>query len=384
MGIRPSHLPTLSRDLGAEYDALIDQGTLFRIRAYAQDNPIQTKGDTEDEGVKFGGALGAAMVRQGPGTFKATCPHDYLYGMIGLSGGGELLPPKLAPDHEKPFPKVCEDYARCIIKAAGSVAILGRQFCNLYADYDTVEKPWVPHFRAPQMPIYVKGDLGPSAVSFLGPDERFLKVRGFDVGEITLVYTRLKYKKRDDDFSFGEHLRHHHKFLVEVAQETNIHLDVGVADWLTMLVVGDDSLMHKDKEIVNFRPFYDHYLQLENDDGPGAGKLQDSDDAKRFVELARKGIRNYPKLLCKGGVEATVYNIFSKLRIRPDLGDRLVALSGCESPFLLRPVLTSEGQGYAFLSFYWARDGMWRLTYNADDFSLEFYDESEFGDFILT
>lgn len=105
----------LSRDLGAEYDALIDQGTLFRIRAYAQDNPIQTKGDTEDEGVKFGRTLGAAMVRQGPGTFKATCPHDYLYGMIGLSGGGELLPPNLAPDYEKPFPELCEDYARCII-----------------------------------------------------------------------------------------------------------------------------------------------------------------------------------------------------------------------------------------------------------------------------
>lgn len=380
----------LSRDLAAEYFGLMRQGAIFGSRVHAQHNSIQTEADTEDGWVRFGRALGAAMLHRGLGTFKATSPHDFLYSMIGLCGGGELLPPNLAPDYQKPFPMVCEEYARCIIKATGSVAILGRQWCDLDADYDTEEKPWVPDFRSPQMPISVKGDMDPSAVSFVGPGERFLKVRGFSVGEVTLVYIPLKYKHKDegDNISFGEHLRHHHKFLMEVSRERNIHPDDAVADWLARTVEADDKMWRKDKAVhVDFRPCYDHYLQLEDDDGSSAGSLQDSEDTKRFYELARGRILDHPIVLCKGGVEALVEWIFSRLshvKNRPELGDRLVALSGCTRPFLVRPVLTSEGQGHALISSCDASDRDSTLLYVTDDFSLEFYDESEFEDFILT
>lgn len=370
----------LSRDAGSSTSNLMHHGALFRSRVQTQDNPIATEGGLEDRRVRFGRAFGQAMVRQGPGGFQATVPHDYLYSMIGLCGGGALLPPELAPDYQKSFPRVCEDYARCIIKATGSVAILGRRYCDLYADYDTDLRPWVPDFRATQMPISVKGDMDPSAVSFVGPDERLLKVRGFDIGEVTRVYISLPYED-EDDFSFSEHLRHHHKFLVEVAKGRDTSPEDAVADWLDSRVADDHRAWTTRPAVEDLQAIYDHYLQQDNDDdGTPADSLRDSDTVKKFVQLARRSIYDTSKILCQGGVNAEVDRIGDE---PPQPGDHLLALSGSRCPFLVRPILTSEGQGYILMSYCWAYDGASKLDYTTDDFSLEFYDESEFEDFIL-
>ena len=377
-----------SRDAAADTSGLVHHGALFRSRIQAQQHPIQTEtdGDLEERRARFGRAFGEAMVRQGPGGFQATNPHDYLYSMIGLCGGGALLPPELAPDYQKPFPQVCEEYARCVIKATGSVAILGRRYCDLYWDYETDLRPWVPDFRATQIPISVKGDVDLSAVSFVGPDERYLKVRGFDVGEVMVVYNPLEYED-DDDFSFGEHLRHHHKFLVEVSQERNRSPQDAVSDWLTRHIVTADAWT-ADLGVEDVQGFYDYCLwQGEEDDGDSDGAnsragslLQDSNAAETFVQLTRNLIYDKKSVLCEGGVVAAVDRIGGET---PQRGDRLVALSGSRCPFLLRPLLTPEGQGYVFLSHCWAYDGASKLNYSSDDFSLEFFDESEFEDFML-
>lgn len=369
-----------TRDAASGNSDLVHHGALFRSRVQTQDSLIQTEGGPEERWARFGRAFGQAMVRQGPGGFQATDPHDYLYSMIGLCSGGELLPPQLAPDYQKPFPQVCEDYARCIIKATGSVAILGRQYCDLYADYDTELKPWVPDFRASQLPISLKGDMDPSAVSFVGPDERFLKVRGFDVGKITRVYIPLNYED-DDDVSFGEHLRHHHKFLVEVSRERSIRPEDAVANWLASRLVSSDTAWMTKPAVEDLQALYDHYLQQhDDDDGSRAGTLQDSEAAQKFVQLTRKNICGKPGVLCQGGLDASVDGIGGQ---SPQRGDRLLALSGSRCPFLVRPVLTSEGQGYVFLTHCWLYDGDSRFDYTTDDFSLEFYEESEFENFIL-
>lgn len=92
----------LSRDAAAGTLDLVHHGALFRSMVEAQDNPTQTEGDPEGRWARFGRAFGRVMLRQGPADFQATNPHDHLYGMIGLCGGGELLPPELAPDYQKP------------------------------------------------------------------------------------------------------------------------------------------------------------------------------------------------------------------------------------------------------------------------------------------
>lgn len=377
-----------TRDAASGNPDLVHHGALFRSRAQTQDNPIQTEGDPEDRWARFGRAFGDAMVRQGPGGFQATNPHDYLYSMIGLCGGGELLPPDLAPDYQKPFPQVCEDYARCILKATGSVAILGRQYCDLYFDYETELKPWVPDFRASQLPISIKGRMDPSSVSFVGPNENFLKVRGFDVGKIIRVYIPLNYEEEeDDDVSFNEHLRHHHKFLVEVSRERNISPEDAVVNWLESRLVSSSTAWTTKPAVEDLQALYDHYLQQhdddDDDDGSRSGSLQDSEAAQKFVQLVRKNICGKPGVLCQGGLDASVDGVDSVGREPPKQGDRLLALSGSRCPFLVRPVLTSEGQGYVFLTHCWLYDGDSRFDYTTDDFSLEFYEESEFEDFIL-
>lgn len=58
--------------------------------------------------------------------FKASRPHDYIYAILGLCGP-DPLPPALAPNYEKPFPRVCKDYAVATIGATGSLRVLARQ-----------------------------------------------------------------------------------------------------------------------------------------------------------------------------------------------------------------------------------------------------------------
>lgn len=369
-----------TRDAASGNSDLVHHGALFHSRVQAQDNAIQTEGDPEDCWARFGRAFGEAMVRQGPGGFQATNPHDYLYIMIGLGGGGDLLPPDLAPDYQKPVPQVCEDYARCTIKATGSVDILVRQYCDLYADYETELRPWVPDFRASQLPVSVRGRMDPSSVSFFGPDERLLKVRGFDIGKITRVYIPLNYED-DDDVSFPEHLRHHHKFLLEVSRERNISPEGDVVNWLTSRLVFSDTTWTEIPAVKDLQALYDHYLQQhDDDDGSRTPNLQDSEAATKFVQLAWKNICGKHGVLCQDGLDASVDGIAGEALKR---GDRLLALSGSRSTFLVRPVLTSEGQGYVLLTHCWLYDGNSRFDYTMDDFSLEFYEESDFEDLIL-
>jgi hypothetical protein len=143
--------------------------------------------------------------------FITTKPHDYLYSTIGLCGGGELLPAELKPDYHKPFPLVCEDYARCAIKATGRVDILGRSYNNVWVDYEqklAERLPFgVPDFRAAQIGSSV---WEASNVSFVGPNERILKARGLEVGKIIEVLLPLPFSEGSEDFNFREQLRHHH------------------------------------------------------------------------------------------------------------------------------------------------------------------------------
>ncbi|KAH8745575.1 hypothetical protein F5883DRAFT_529517 [Diaporthe sp. PMI_573] len=329
------------------------------------------------------------MAHHGPAAFEATIPHDYLYSMIGLCGGSELLPPELAPDYQKSFPRVCEDYARCIIKATGSVAILARTFWQLWPDYDEAlaeDLPsWVPDFRASQRSLSVEGDVNPPNVSFAGPDGELLKVRGYDSEKVIRVYISLACEDDDDNYSFSEHLRHHHKFLVDVARESNISLEEAVANWLhSKILVGKETSWATKPAVEDLQALYDRYLQQDGGgDDSRTDSLQDSDIAKKFVQLVRMKIIDggKAKFLCQGGTNAELRRLCAS---PPSRGDRLVALSGGACPFLLRPVTTDFGLGYVNLGHCWSWYGASIMYYTSEDYSLELYDESEFEYFMLT
>lgn len=372
---------------GTDYDLVAHEG-LLETRAWAQSNPIQIHGGTEDRAARFGRAFEEVMERQGPAGFTTTVPHDFLYSMIGLCGGSGLLPPELAPNYQRPLPRVCEDYARCIVKATGSIGILGRTFSKLRDDYpETLAErlpAWVPDFRASNWSVSVKGNVDPSNVSFGGPDGRRLKVRGYNNRKVIRVYIPLADKDDDDSHSFSEHLRHHHEFLVEVARELDICPEEAVENWLHLhILVMDGGDWATKPAIEDLQALYNRYLQ-QNDGGNNSctDSLQDGEAAKRFVQIARARIidRGRAKVLCEGGTVAQLRRLHGK---PPCRGDRLVALSGGAHPFLLRPVTLDFGVVYEDLGYCWSWHGASVLRYTADDYSLEYYDESEFEHFML-
>lgn len=367
----------------ANHEFIGQHGALFRSRTYAQENPVQAEVSPEDRRVLFGRALGDALVRQGPGIFQATVPHDYLYSMIGLCGGGALLPPELAPDYQKPFPQVCEEYAKCIMKATGSVAMLGRPRCDLYWDFGTPPRPWVPDFRSELNNISVEGESDPSAVSFMGPEnEMFLKVRGFEVGKIVRVHAPLR-SDNENEISFGEHLRHHRKFLAQVAREWgDMTTEDAAWNWMSSRIK-TNTIWSEDEEpqsTDDLLPIYNHYLQLDDYEGSDADSLRDSYTARKFVLAAKKMLQEGVCVLLEGGFDAEFQRTGTD---PPKRGDLVLGLSGSKEPFIVRPVTTKQGDGYVLLGYCWLFDRNKPLQYTADDFSLESYDESDFEYFMI-
>ncbi|KAH8770786.1 heterokaryon incompatibility protein-domain-containing protein [Diaporthe sp. PMI_573] len=376
---------------------LVDHAALLRGRIQVHNNPVQARGNLEDRTLQFGRAFENAILSWGYGAFEATQRHDYIYGMIGLCGGNEMMPPALAPNYRKPFLKVCEDYARCIIKSTGRVAILARNNSHLF-DYDDNDVPsWVPDFSAWQEPMLIREDPDPNAASFVGPGGRLLKIRGFNIGKVTAVYLPLEWEDEDeveedeeedwdysDDYDFSDQLRHHHKFLRKVAQEKNTRSKDAVADWLANNIQREPawSTQPTTQALLKMYWYYYHLDQGDSDPLVPSRPQFDPDVSKTFVRLARYGLTRRNRFLCQGGVLAKPHR-----RACPPVrrGDHLVALSGSRRPFLLRPVPTTEGPGYVLLNHCHGHDGTSKLHYTHDDFraSLGYHSGRRLEDFII-
>jgi hypothetical protein len=93
------------------------------------------------------------------GNYRATLPHDYIYGLLGLVGI-QTLPSVLTPDYNKPYPQVCREYARFIFENTRDLTILLRSHSEISG-----VPTWVPGFRSDYRPQ--KGiDTNLSPVSF--------------------------------------------------------------------------------------------------------------------------------------------------------------------------------------------------------------------------
>lgn len=334
------------------------------------------------------------MARRAPSSFVASNPHDYMYSAIGLCGGAGSLPRGLAPDYKRPFPLVCEDYARCAVGATGSVAMLNRDDNRLWADYKgllTEKLPsWVPDLRAAQFPFSVEGEVEASNVSFVGPDAKFLKVRGFDVGEVVGVYFPMQdpVATQWSSLSFDERLGRVHRFLERVARESNTDLQSTVLHFLEKrFLLGSNRQIAASGTLPapeDLQAAYYHYLQQGTDDNssscPEAGGLLDSSAAKVFVGLADSLMFRRAYIVVKGGMYGELVGPYYRGYCE---GDRIAVLSGCCHPFILTPVATSEGPGYTLKGSCFLLDGASTKLYTADDFSLDLHQKRTFEDFML-
>lgn len=303
--------------------------------------------------------------------------------MIGLCGGSEMLPPALAPDYEKPFRKVCEDYARCVIESTGSVAILARGISYGYDGDGQDGLPsrvpsWVPDLSAWQQPMLVRGDPNPGAASFVGLDGRLMKIRGFSIGKVTAVYLPLVWESEDDisvdneedeDFDFSNHLQHHHKFLRKVAKERKVRPKDAVADWLANNILKREEAWSTPPTTQALLNMYYYFLHQAGGDPLPSLSQYDPDVVKNFIRLAGHNFTHRHTFLCRGGVHGEPSGMVWKTGgVRR--GDHLVALSGSRPPFLLRPTPTptTEGPGYVLLGQCSAYDGTSEIHYTHDDF----------------
>jgi hypothetical protein len=60
------------------------------------------------------------------GHYKATLPHDYIYGLLGLVGT-EALSSVLAPDYNRPYSQVCQEYPSFVFENTGNLSLRAYQ-----------------------------------------------------------------------------------------------------------------------------------------------------------------------------------------------------------------------------------------------------------------
>jgi len=91
----------------------------------------------------------------------ATLPHDYIYGLLGLARR-EAPPPLLTPDYNRPYPQVCQEYARFIFENTGDLSVLLHSNSEISG-----VRSWVPDVR-PNIywaPEYTEKNLSPLSFS---------------------------------------------------------------------------------------------------------------------------------------------------------------------------------------------------------------------------
>lgn len=130
--------------------------------------------------------------------FKASRPHDYIYGILGLCGP-EALPPALAPEYEKPFPEVCRDYAVATIEATGSLRVLARQRNGLVG-----VPSWVPDFSADstdRLRLVLTTSLSARTTKF-SPDRSRMLIDAYEIGACaTIANTNVSGRDRSQILS---------------------------------------------------------------------------------------------------------------------------------------------------------------------------------------
>ncbi|KAH8897704.1 hypothetical protein GQ53DRAFT_742634 [Thozetella sp. PMI_491] len=114
--------------------------------------------------------------------YQSTLDHDTLYGVLGIARGS-TLPDILAPNYDKPYSSVCEEYAKFLMENTGYLTILsgdGERFDDTYPNIPS----WVPDFRFLSQPFADPQTKGDISFSLNG---KILAVDGVSLGRCTHV-----------------------------------------------------------------------------------------------------------------------------------------------------------------------------------------------------
>lgn len=283
------------------------------------------------------------LLQKGVGTSFATLPHDHMYSLLGLIGNVAHerfpLPAELRPDYTKSFPRVFQEYARFAIESTGNINIILREGSNSHtqdaAKEEAIKGPsWVPNFcNKCHTPKAFKGS--PSEVSFGGEDGQELHIQGRDLGEIVSFHipSQKEMAKEEDDRVVR--LQRWDEFLHEVATQRQESYENTLSRWVNAL--------HDNPDKEGFKSSYLRLLSGNIIDGSSSPPSPDShtvaDLQRNTSESCGVRVKRYFRsatkwtVLCADGKMA-VFTPREPCEARK--GDRLVAVSSCLFPLVLR------------------------------------------------
>jgi hypothetical protein len=269
------------------------------------------------------------------GQFCASFPHDYIYGLLGLTSSKEL-PPTLIPDYSKPYLLVYQQYTKFIIEHTGNLSIMLRS--RVQVDIQGVPS-WVPDFREVPIPSGPPKDVS-STISF-SEDGNQMTLTGCNLGACVSVNIPFPEWRRDsfDSITFLSGLQQLDAFFQriskvrEMSKVGKISSDEILEDWLQS---EDPSI--GDVSIEDLKRAYFSCLSLCNGE-----QVNENKPFKVLIHLLTPFVGLSTAFVTEGGVIA--YLVLTQRDAEP--GDILVAVRGTSVPLLLR--CTNEDNKYMFV-----------------------------------
>jgi hypothetical protein len=266
--------------------------------------------------------------------FRATIPHDYIYGILSL-GGNMAYPQKIAPDYALSYEHVFHEYTRLILEHTGDLRIIPRNRHELRG-----VPTWVPDFRSTRA---FRAETDGATMPHLSvhphvnisDDGRVCFTRGVHLGEVTLA---LNCSPSDgSEEQCANTIKRFDDFLECVCEREQLDKRDVLGKVLGFFAVRSHLTAFRASEI---KKIYDQCI---------SGSLS---MGNQRVPPYRKILMGLSDIIARSscfvaspGLIYMLWNDYEQCK----KADVLVVLKGARQPWLLRPVVGSDPEEYTFV-----------------------------------
>jgi hypothetical protein len=266
--------------------------------------------------------------------FRATIPHDYLYGILSLSGN-MAYPQKLAPDYTLSYEHVFHEYTRLILEHTGDLRIIPRNRRKLRG-----VPSWVPDLRStrafPADTLEVNiPHLSAHPDVNISEDGRICFTRGVHLGEVMLALNCGPSNGSEEQCA--NTIKRFDDFLECVCQREQLDKRDVLGKVLEIFTEMSDLTAFQASEIQNI---YDHCI---------SGSLSMGNPRVPSYRKILMGLSDtIARWSCFVASPGLIYFLWNDDE-QGQKSDVLVVLKGARRPWLLRPVVGSDPEEYTFV-----------------------------------
>ncbi|KAH6857412.1 heterokaryon incompatibility protein-domain-containing protein [Alternaria rosae] len=274
-----------------------------------------------------------AALRGSVSQFKATVPHDYIYGILSM-GGNMVNCRKLSPDYTLRFEDVYHECTTLILEHTGDLNIIPR-----YRNRLDGMPSWVPDYRcnivSPALTEWLPGEASGTSDVSVSDDGRVLSTRGARLGHVKLALNHscfIGYSVKGAVI-----INRFDEFLERSCKEERLDKH----DVLTgVLEVFCQDLSLRRFQANQVRGVYDDIVS----DSPSTGGQGDSSCRDITIGLLSK-IANGSFFVTSQGLILGLARHDEEARE----GDVVVMMKGAERPWLLRHVVGDDQEDFTFV-----------------------------------